>query len=111
MPSSPKLHIFSGKFIKAMISFLFTITAALTACITKPINHEWLVVKAPFLDIRTGPGRGYPITHSVLRGERIELLYQRTGYYKVRTPDNIEGWTEAGPLIDPKSVQPAPVDR
>ena len=111
MPSSPKLGLFSGWFIKAIISSLLTMMAALTACTTRPINHEWLVVKAPFLDIRTGPGRGYPITHSVLRGERIELLYQRTGYYKVRTPENIEGWTEAAPLIDSKSVQPAPVDR
>lgn len=74
-------------------------------------QHQWMIIKAPYLDVRTGPGRGYPITHSVLRGERIEILYERTGYFKVRTPNNLEGWTEAGPLLDPKSAQPTNSDR
>jgi len=53
---------------------------------------EAVVVTAPFIDLRTGPGRGYPITQSVLRGETIEILYRRTGYLKVRTSRNVEGW-------------------
>lgn len=96
-----------------MVFLVITLSliTTLTACTTQPASHEWIMVKAPFLDIRTGPGRGYPITHSVLRGEKIEVLYQRTGYFKVRTPDNIEGWTEANPLLDPKTAQPVPIDR
>lgn len=65
-----------------------------------------VIVTAPFLDLRTGPGRGYPVTQSVLRGERVDVLYQRTGYVKVRTDRKLEGWAEARQLLE---AQPAPL--
>jgi len=106
-----KIGLYPRLLVKLTTATALALTLCISACTTKPTEYKWLTVKAPFLDIRTGPGRGYPITHSVLRGERIEVLFQRTGYFKVRTPDNIEGWTDAGPLLDPKSAQPTPIDR
>ena len=56
-----------------------------------------LTVTAPYLDVRTGPGRGYPITHAIERGEVLDVLKRRTDWYKVRASYSIgekEGWIQ-----------------
>ena len=49
-------------------------------------------VAQPYVDMHTQPGRGYPIFHIAERGEKLELLYRRTDWVKVRTPGGVEGW-------------------
>ena len=51
-----------------------------------------VVVQDAFVDLRSGPGRGFPATYSVEREATIELLRQRTDWIKVRTDDGREGW-------------------
>ncbi len=52
----------------------------------------------PYLDLRTGPGRGYPVFHAVARDESVDVLFRRTDWFKVRTEDGIEGWARAGDM-------------
>jgi hypothetical protein len=54
--------------------------------------YERVQVVDPYLDLRTGPGRGYPVTQVVERGERIDILKRRTDWFKVRTREGKEGW-------------------
>jgi hemolysin activation/secretion protein len=54
-----------------------------------------LFVTEPYLELHTGPGRGYPVTQVVARGEAIDVLYRRTDWYKVRTERGVEGWAAA----------------
>lgn len=56
-------------------------------------KHEQVQVAEPYLELRTGPGRGYPVTQVVERGEWVELLKRRTEWFKVRTRSGKEGWT------------------
>ncbi|NOY61730.1 MAG: SH3 domain-containing protein, partial [Gammaproteobacteria bacterium] len=42
----------------------------------------------------TGPGAGYPILYVVERGGWIRILKRKTDWFKVRTPDNKEGWVD-----------------
>lgn len=49
-------------------------------------------VSEPYLELRTGPGRGYPVTQVVGRGESVDVLKRRTDWLKVRTGRGIEGW-------------------
>jgi Bacterial SH3 domain/Outer membrane protein beta-barrel domain len=51
-------------------------------------------VADPYLEMRTGPGRGYPVTRVVPRGERIDVLMRRTDWYKVRDDQGREGWVD-----------------
>ena len=44
-----------------------------------------VAVADPFLEMHTGPGRGYPIFHVVDRGESVDIVMQRTDWYQVRT--------------------------
>ncbi len=73
--------------------------------------HLQLVVTRPFLEMRTGPGRGYPVFYVVARGEKLTVLYSRTDWYKVRAPRGAEGWTRRDELALTQlpSGGPAPI--
>ena len=57
-----------------------------------------LFVAQPYLELHTGPGRGYPVTQVVGRGESVDVLYRHTDWFKVRTEQGIEGWASARDL-------------
>ncbi len=46
-----------------------------------------LVVSATYLDVRTGPGRGYPVFYVVEEGAEIIVDKKRTDWYRIRTSD------------------------
>ncbi len=50
------------------------------------------VVAEPFLELHTGPGRGFPVFHVVDKGEQIAVMKRKTDWFKVRTSKGIEGW-------------------
>lgn len=52
----------------------------------------WLTVNQAYAELRTGPGRGYPVFHVVERGEDFRPLRQRTDWVQVETRDGKRGW-------------------
>ena len=74
-------------------------------------RHVELIVKRPYFEMRTGPGRGYPVFYVVARGEKLTVLYSRTDWYKVRAPRGVEGWTRRDELAGTTlaSGAPAPI--
>ena len=52
---------------------------------------ERLQVADPFIELRTGPGRGYPVFHVAERGAWIRIELRRTDWYQVRTETNQGG--------------------
>jgi SH3 domain-containing protein len=57
-----------------------------------------VVVKDPYLELHTGPGRGYPVAQVIDRGESVNLLRRRTDWIKVRNDRGIEGWVNRSQL-------------
>ncbi len=53
---------------------------------------ERVQVADPYLELHSGPGRGYPIFYIAERGEQVEILQRRTDWFKVRTARDKEGW-------------------
>ena len=53
----------------------------------------------PFVNIHTGPGRGFPIDQIVERGEPITLLKKRNDWIKVETRRGITGWIHRDELL------------
>jgi len=49
-------------------------------------------VVEPYLELHTGPGRGYPVTQVIERGEYVVILLRKTDWFKVRTSQDKEGW-------------------
>ena len=73
---------------------LFAVTPAFAA--DEPL--EKLTVADPYLELRTGPGRGYPIFFVVARDESIEVELRHTDWFKVRTAGGKEGWVQRDQL-------------
>lgn len=63
-------------------------------------GSDWFTEPAPlyvsvddaFINVYTGPGRGYPIFHVVEREEVIELVKSRTDWIQIKTKRGIVGW-------------------
>lgn len=59
---------------------------------------EKVQITDPYIEIRTGPGRGYPVFHVAAREEWIELLMRHTDWFKVRAASGHEGWVHRAQL-------------
>jgi hypothetical protein len=57
-------------------------------------EYRAVTVAEPFLEMHTGPGRGYPVFHVIDRGESVEIIKQRTSWYLVRSGNGKEGWVD-----------------
>ena len=70
-----------------------------------------LVVTAPFLEMRSGPGRGFPVVYVVGRDEVLTVLFSRTDWYKVRAARGEEGWARRADLTRTvlANGEPAPI--
>jgi hypothetical protein len=51
------------------------------------------VVDAAFLELHTGPGRGFPVFHVFDRGQRFEIVARRTDWFRIRSErGDVTGW-------------------
>ena len=55
---------------------------------------ERVQVAAPFIDLHTGPGRGFPIEYVAARDEWITIELRHTDWFKVRTAAGKVGWVD-----------------
>lgn len=62
-------------------------------------SYREAVVADPYLEMHTGPGKGYPVFFVVARAERIAILKQRTNWYLVRERQGREGWVAEQQLL------------
>jgi len=53
---------------------------------------ESVQVADPYLEMHTGPGRGYPVFHVAARGESVTIELRYTDWYRVRTESDKTGW-------------------
>ena len=78
------------------ISLLLLLSAAVSAAAYADDNYLSVKVVDPFIELHTGPGRGYPIFYIAERGAIVEALKKRTDWIKVRinkgTPREKQGW-------------------
>ena len=51
-----------------------------------------VTVEDPFIELRTGPGRGYPIFYVAERGETVAVLRRRTDWFQIEVPRGEQGW-------------------
>jgi len=65
-------------------------------------KHEgvYIAVTEPFIEMHTGPGRGYPVFYVIERGERVRLFKAKTDWYKVETEKGKLGWVRREELKD-----------
>jgi uncharacterized protein YgiM (DUF1202 family) len=69
-----------------------TSTATATASMSGSQKTERLQVTDPYIELRTGPGRGFPIFFVTKRGDFVEIELRHTDWYRVKTDDGKVGW-------------------
>jgi len=72
--------------------FLLALIALFSGAVAADEDIQYVVIADPFIDLHTGPGVGYPVTHVVERGEEIGVIKRRTDWFLVRGPRGKEGW-------------------
>jgi hypothetical protein len=65
-------------------------------------------VSEPYLELSTGPGRGYPVFHVVGREDSVDVLFRRTDWFKVRDEQGVEGWARARDMRRTKLADGSP---
>ncbi len=57
-------------------------------------EYRAVAIADPYIEMHTGPGRGYPVFHVVDRGETVEIIKRRTDWFLVRAANGKEGWVD-----------------
>ncbi len=69
-----------------------------------------VVVSDPYLELHTGPGRGYPVFYVIDRGLPVTVLKQRTDWFKVRSDRGQEGWVSRAEMLATLGLNGDPLD-
>lgn len=64
-----------------------------------PDEAERVQITDPYIELHTGPGRGYPVFHVVERAQSIAITLRRTEWFLVRTDDGKVGWVHRSQLV------------
>ena len=91
------------------IAFVFLLVGFITAPrVPAAAEHVEIFVTAPYLDVRSGPGRGYPVFYAFERGDSVHVLRQRTDWILVRG-QGVEGWAATEDLAGSRDKDGAAV--
>ena len=93
---------------RLLLIAVFCIATGLTSAAEGERN--FVQVYDPYIEIHTGPGRGYPVFHVVNRDDWIEILVRQTDWFKIRTEANIEGWVSRAEIQQTLSPNGKPTD-
>src|SRR5690554_3354022 len=69
-----------------------------------------ILIADPFIELHTGPGRGYPVFHVVERGREVTVIKRRTDWFQIRTDRGVEGWAPREQLIATLEPTGEPLD-
>jgi uncharacterized protein YgiM (DUF1202 family) len=72
-------------------------------------RYAQVFVKTPYLELHTGPGRGYPVFDVVPQGDSVLVLFRRTQWLKVRTRRGVEGWASEDDMLKTVLADGAPL--
>ena len=84
---------------KVALASLVLLGLLLTPAVGGAREYLQLFVAQPYLELHTGPGRGYPVFHVVPRDGSVDVLFRRTDWFKVRTEHGVEGWASQQDML------------
>jgi hypothetical protein len=91
----------------SLLALLLTLVTAVAKADDPPRK---ILVADPFIELHTGPGRGYPVFHVVERGREVTILKRRTDWFQIRTDRDVEGWVTREQMIATLEPTGEPLD-
>src|SRR5688500_18248216 len=100
----------SGELMSRPPSLLLLIVLLFTASAQADDEGRKILIADPFIELHTGPGRGYPIFHVVERGREVFIVKRRTDWFQIRTEQGVEGWAPRDQMIATLEPTGEPLD-
>jgi hypothetical protein len=69
-----------------------------------------ILIADPYIELHSGPGRGYPIFHVIERGQEVTLVKRRTDWFQVRSDRGVEGWVVRDQMVATLEQTGEPLD-
>jgi hypothetical protein len=82
-----------------VVGLLVLLALCCTPAVSSAREKLQVFVTEPYLELHTGPGRGYPVFNVVPRDGSVRVLFRRTDWFKVRTERGVEGWTSQRDML------------
>lgn len=89
---------------------LLVLLAVFTTTAVQADGSLRILIADPYIELHTGPGRGYPVFHVVERGREVTLVKRRTDWFQVRTEQGIKGWVPREQMIATLTPSGEPLD-
>ncbi len=61
-------------------------------------NGTEVQISEAYIELHTGPGRGYPVFYAIDRGETITVIKRKNSWFKIRYNNDVVGWTPINQL-------------
>lgn len=104
MPSTTTIRSTLRKIKSVVAVCLCIVVLQIAVSVEAADDFRSVTVADPYLEMRTGPGRGYPIFHVVDRGENVEIIMRRTDWFLMRAANGKEGWVNRSQME--RTLQP-----
>jgi hypothetical protein len=92
------------------IALLLLVLQLVAAPLADAADEYQVVVTDPYLELHTGPGRGYPVFYVIDRGSTVTVLKRRTDWFKVRNDRGREGWVSRDDILETLGLSGDPLD-
>lgn len=69
-----------------------------------------ILIADPYIELHTGPGRGFPVFHVIERGREVTIVKRRTDWFELRTDRGVEGWAPREQMIATLEPTGEPLD-
>lgn len=97
-------------FVTHLFSVLLFLALIFTPFSNAFAEKEYQRVKIvdPYIELHTGPGRGYPIFHVIKRHDWIDIMKRKTDWFKVKNDRDVEGWVSRAQMEQTLTVAGIP---
>lgn len=97
------------RFLLALLLLQTFLLSAQAHADARDENRE-VVIADPYVELHSGPGRGFPVFHVADRGQKIVIEKRRTDWFYVRTERGVEGWVPRAQILATLETTGEPLD-